>query len=90
MAGAAQALLEGVVILDHAIVNDGDFSGGIALRMGILSEGTPWVAQRVWPMPRLPGGVRAQQHAPGPRQSCPFFLAHQQVGVLRTATPALS
>ncbi len=39
-------------ILDDAVVHDGDQIGG--MRMRIIFRRTPWVAQRVWPIPIVP------------------------------------
>ena len=50
-----ERVLEREVVLDDAVVHDDERSGAVAVRgWAFSSVGRPWVAQRVWPMPKVP------------------------------------
>jgi hypothetical protein len=64
--------LEGKVVLDDAVVDDNEGAGAVAMGVGVFLRG---VAQRVWPMPKVPEmGLAARalsrlRSLPGARRS---------------------
>jgi hypothetical protein len=42
------------IVLDNAVVDDDDAAGAVAMGWAFSSVGRPCVAQRVWPMPKVP------------------------------------
>ena len=83
--------LEGGVVLDDAVVDDGDLAVAAATcGWALPSVAGPCVAQRVWLMPRQPGaGLRRAGARPGRRPGRPSCAgaARSPVSVAR---PALS
>ncbi len=50
-----EGVFEGDVVFDDAVVDDDEGAGAVAVGGGrSLRWGRPWVAQRVWPMPKEP------------------------------------
>jgi len=46
-------------VLDDAVVDHEDLAVAVSVRVGVDVGRLPWVAQRVWPMPRWPVGMSA-------------------------------
>ena len=56
----------------------------------MMSEGAPWVAHRVWPMPTVPGRVTPPSKMPSSTLKRPLDLTTRRPPSLYTATPAES
>jgi hypothetical protein len=54
-----QLALEAGVVLDDAVVDDGDGAAAVEVGWALTSLAGPWVAQRVWLMPVRPGAGRS-------------------------------
>ena len=85
-----ELLFKRVVILDDAVVDDGDFAGGVKVRMELLSDGTPCVAQRVWRDAKVAGDGFGLQQARDAFVNLAVFLAQESPASSSMATPALS
>ena len=89
--GLEQALLELIVVLDDAVVNDGDLAGLVEVRMGVF------VGRRAVGGPARVGDADLRRRPVRPaargrclRRSCPASCARADRRRCSTATPALS
>ena len=91
VAGFEELFLEAVVILDDAVVDDGDFAGLVQVRVGIFVGGRAVGGPAgVADAELAGGGLVLEADGPGPRQSCRLFCDEPGRPSESTARPALS
>ena len=49
-----QTVLDLLIVFNDAVVHHGNLLVTGIMRCALTTDGSPWVAQRVWPMPQLP------------------------------------